>query len=352
MALKAITQVASPSFQRGKLKKLEEQRPSVKMNAKWITSADADFSHSVAVEAREKAAKARAAGGLGQTKTLHDTAQAMLFSTETGSAPSLPFHLRSAFKGAGVVPSPERDGGVPRSPRCNSPRYLQATMASALRSRVAADDRVDTALMEPAGGDSNNATKHTMDLANEPGEAPRRLRRSLSAPRSRAKDVIFAPSSDPASSGAGADAAAQLHITDGAQTARPTSPGFASHDKSIPNSRRSQRAAGHFVPGPVLTSVEALASSKGTLITDAGFASDAIKHRGRGLASPMKLRPTADPNPVSETGLATQQISIDGAGVASGLAVRDTLLLGRRGKGVCSPAPARGGRSPYQWDNA
>ena len=153
--------------------------------------------------------------------------------------------------------------------------------------------------------------------------------------------------------GFGLDAApTPAQLTEGSQTARPSTPSISTHDKSIPNSRRSQRGSGTFVPGPVLTSVEALATSTSTLITDNGFASDAIRHKGRGLASPMKLRPDAHANPNSESGLSTQQRVLDNdyRGVASGCSVRDTLLLGRRGKGLCSPAPVRDHRSPFQWD--
>lgn len=374
MALKAITQVASPSFQRGKLKKLEEQRPALRMSAQWATSSDAEQSHSIAAEARERAAQAKAAGGLSATKTLHDKAVGIFTSSGALVGDALPLHLRSAFSGAGVIAGAGTSTGnlvSPRcsSPRCNSPRYLQHTMASALRTRAGGDaPPSDASLMPPAGGDSNNALKHTMDLANDPGEQPRRLRRTLSTPRARAAEcfsdsaVSGSTSSGPgcalvdggateARADAGTYGAVRPHAMIAHDMARmPSSPQLSSHDKSIPNARRSQRASGQFVPGPVLTSVEALANSKPqVLTTDAGFASTAITRRARGQASPMPLRPTADPNPASQSGLATVQPTLDGAGVASGVSIRDNLLMGRRGRGMCSPAGMRSS-CPYQWD--
>ncbi|KAL1523197.1 hypothetical protein AB1Y20_018150 [Prymnesium parvum] len=355
MALKAITQVSSPKLQHGTVKKFE-QRPSAVQHTHWTTSTDADFSRSVAAEAREKALKARAAGGPGRTETLHDKAEAMIYcNSEPTRDVSLPMHLRSAFSGAGVVPMAAPDGGSsarchsPRcsTPRCNSPRYLQATMASALRTR--ADDKVDVTSMRPAGGESNIATKYTMDLGSEAGQQPRRLRRALSAPRSRAKEIIFEPQYDRDCFGPGFGIPMPPQLKDGTSARRPTAE-ISSHDKSIPNSRRSQRGRGVFIPTPVLTSIEVLAASKDPVPPEAVFGPDEVKHRGRGLASPLKLHLSSDPNPAFEHGLANQQRSVEGAGVASILSVRDVLLNGRRAKGLCSPTTSRTGRSPYQWD--
>ena len=343
-ALKALTQVASPSRRGAGFGKGSESRPALKMNPQWVTSASSAFTSSTASE-NQHAGRARAAGGLSATKTLHDKTVGLFVSQVDNTSAGQPLHLRSAFDGGGVVSS-GAGFASPRcsSPRCQSPRYLQHTMASALRVKNEAAIHVasiDVANMEPAGGDSNMASKFTMDLSED---QPRRLRRTLSAPRSRAAGC-FVDSPAPEHPAATEALEPPLHSAEAVRLLTHAT----SHDKSLPNARRSQRAAGTFVPGPPMTSVEALAASTAVLTTDAGFASTSITRRARGLASPMALRPGADPNPLSESGLATQQRSIEGAGVASGVSTRDSLLLGRRARGACSPGGVRSG-APYQWD--
>lgn len=331
-ALKALSAVASPSFRRGGVVgKSAEPRPALKVHPQWTTSSNVAFSSGTATEL------SRPAGGRSAVKTLHDKGVG-LFSTYENTS-TQPTHLRSAFSGAGMLAGPGEASAM--SPRCSSPRYLQPTMASALRARNAAP--VDVTEMLPAGGDSNMATKLTIDLSQE---APRRLRRTLSAPRSCAPECFVesaAPEPEVARPPRAAASPRQIsHAT--------------SHDKSLPNARRTQRASGVFVPGQPMSSVAALVAPEGSLTTDAGVVSNFVARRARGAASPMALRPGADPNPGSASGLATQQRAVEGAGIASGVfasgaTTRDDLLLGRRGRGACSPGGMRCGRpAPYAWD--
>ncbi|KAL3910271.1 MAG: hypothetical protein SGPRY_009118 [Prymnesium sp.] len=351
MALKAVAQVSSPTLQRGRLKRWEEQRLPPSQEGSRPSTPTSQSLQCVPAGVSER------------KETLQERAQAILLNA-SDPKPAERGELDSRLSGGGFYAPPtgrqargERAGSDRGStPRCHSPRYLQATMASALRYR--GEQKTDVMLMAAAGGESNIASKYTMDLSNEPGQPPRRLRRSLSAPRSRAKEVMYEqyeqsshqsrarqlahlPPHEPTRSGS-------VSAHDVPSLSKLRRPPRSSHDKSIANPPRSHRGPGLFVPHPVLTSVEALAASKEQFHAATGLG-DAVKHRGRGLASPMKMPRAADPNPAYECALATLPRTLDGAGVASTLTVRDSLLNGRRARGLCSPSSMRS-QSPLQWD--
>ena len=133
-------------------------------------------------------------------------------------------------------------------------------------------------------------------------------------------------------------------------------PGACTHDKGIPNSRRSQRARGTYQPGPAITTVSALAASEAMLITDAGYASNPIGRKAQGTAHPKTLRSAwegpSHPMPDSPRAPAPPRVSAPSPsarrwppselhasgyiGRASGSEV-DNLLGGRRARGACSP---------------
>jgi len=147
----------------------------------------------------------------------------------------------------------------------------------------------------------------------------------------------------------------------------------ATHDKSLPNARRSQRSAGTCQPAPELTSAAALAASASMLAANnveppgRAFAADAVPRRGRGVASPTVSRPVdtgmvgnpysgrenAPPTDegrvaVGSLGYKMSDLRSSGyIGVVSGGQV-DNLLGGRRGRGMCSPRPQRA--NPLAWD--
>jgi hypothetical protein len=320
-----------------------------------------------------------------------------------------PHHLQSSLIGGGVDPgSLTLTLKIPPSARSSSrgssrltspapsPRYLQATAASAAKSVAPAPapnadssplehaapafetqlDAVDVsdhttqadALLptdgmtslpalstlprvgEPAGGDANDAMKTQIDFDQEHPRRPLRretnvARRNvpattasiaspvrgatLQSPRGVASQRLWEagmfaeagpgrPREEPAGGaypGAVVPPRAPPHRATG---------GACTHDKSLPNPRRSQRGAGIFQPGPAVTTTAALATSSVELTTDAGFASLPIKRRGRGVASPRVPRPhTSNPN---DAGDATDD-STDGG---------EKLLGARRAKGVYS----------------
>lgn len=296
----------------------------------------------------------RAAGGHGAVRTIHDKSVGLFMTNPQREAVAQPSHLRSVFHGGAVLPG--ADAGSPRcsSPRCSSPRYLQHTLSSALRTRVAdappCEGEMGVAQPNPAGGSSNSLFKDQIDLNIE---QRRSLRRTLSAPSSRV------PLKEEPTGGGGGEHAFNPGAVglEGGRSGRssparprPIARGaseFSSHDKSVPNARRSHRAGGINKPGPLIAAAEVIAYS----------AADGPEHepadriglrRGRGLASPVALRPGSTGNPLSDSGLAMVQPQVSGAGVASGFE-RDNHLLGRRARGSCSPGPVRA-TAPYQWD--
>jgi hypothetical protein len=139
---------------------------------------------------------------------------------------------------------------------------------------------------------------------------------------------------------AGEPAGTPWHNGDAAARERLAAPYFTTHDKSLPNPRRTQRGAGTCLPGPVHANPthgpEGLSHPKPTYITDEGFSSTAMHRRGRGGASPMPLPPQSNPNTSSMAHGPTVE-PVRGHGMASGSSGVDGLLGGRRARGLCSP---------------
>ena len=200
----------------------------------------------------------------------------------------------------------------------------------------------------PAGGSPNNrfSLSRALDFGIE--EPRRRLRRSLSAPRSlgsrtaRASEFV-----EPMQGPAGALMARH----DALSGARAPQGGFttSSHDKSIPNKPRSQRASGQYQPKrPLQVTPDALAAAPYVLVSDSGFDSSAVGRRARGSCSPMACRPTADPN----QHVAERLPAAEAPGLGSSLS-KTVLSPSRRALGACSPVMGRSGSAAalaLQWD--
>lgn len=121
-------------------------------------------------------------------------------------------------------------------------------------------------------------------------------------------------------------------------------PYFTTHDKTLPNARRSQRGTGTCLPAhPVASIVHAPdPAARPAFLTDAGFATASMHRRGRGGASPLPLRPTSNPNEAGVPTGAPAVAPVTGHGMASGSSqIEQQLLGGRRARGLCSPRPER-----------
>ena len=255
------------------------------------------------------------------------------------ASPARP-HLRSSLQGAAA------------SPRPSSPRYLQATSASRAHAiRPGAPlYAADASALPPAGGGPNSDLSTMIDFDSGQG---RTLRRSSSFARRAAPATIAAIAAPPTPALPEAPPRAAPSL---ARHRPPRAPGACTHDKGIPNSRRSQRARGTYQPGPAITTVSALAASEAMLITDAGYASNPIGRKAQGTAHPKTLRSAwegpSHPMPDSPRAPAPPRVSAPSPsarrwppselhasgyiGRASGSEV-DNLLGGRRARGACSP---------------
>eukprot|EP00325_Prymnesiales_sp_UTEX-LB-985_P029420 CAMPEP_0174715934 /NCGR_PEP_ID=MMETSP1094-20130205/22695_1 /TAXON_ID=156173 /ORGANISM="Chrysochromulina brevifilum, Strain UTEX LB 985" /LENGTH=339 /DNA_ID=CAMNT_0015915603 /DNA_START=45 /DNA_END=1064 /DNA_ORIENTATION=+ len=313
----------------------------------------------------------RAAGGAPSVPTHHHH-RVQLFETTAPSPtrvsqppPVPPLHLRSALEGSGAS-----------ARNYTGPSYLRPTSASTAHSaarpgspapitlaRGAADDSTQP----PAGGDPNRAFGDQIDFSHE---RPRTMRRSFSLPR-RSSPATTASIASPArgltresprfskDTAMFADASTGAAAPFSSRTAvrPPLSPmHHSTHDKSLPNSRRSQRGTGCCQPAPALTSAAALATSESMLIgsSDVG---QRLPRRGRGTASPMVARPPAPSENAAPSGSGQpshqQEASTDlrkagYIGAISGVQC-DNLLGGRKARGLCSPRPLRGS-NPLTWD--
>ena len=335
----------------------------------------------------------RPAGGKGHTDTIDDVCASMLHGGDAprkSSPERVPVHLQSAFSGAGVL-----DGAVvPPSPRYMRPTTASTASArvppgsagpppapAAAPSEPPRDTRFDRAefgpkadkfevsTMDVAGGDANDAMKSQIDFVPR-GETRRPLRRPLAPParqapattagiaspsrqstlesprdaadRMLAESGIFMAGGDgpipDISDGPipmpGAETAVQWRNADARAGGRLAAPYFSTHDKSVPNARRSQRGTGACLPGPVTArpTHEPNSNAPRAFLTDAGFASTAMHRRGRGSATPGLALPTSNPN--DGGGIAAV---VGGYGMTSGGSQVDPLLGGRRARGQCSP---------------
>lgn len=272
------------------------------------------------------------------------------------------------------------------SPRCHSPRYLQHTIASAGRldspstlveppnHSSFADATNGPYVVHAAGGSPNNrfSISRALDLGVE--EPRRRLRRSLSAPRSlgsrseaarrgsidellqvaeKRRDAElkarYAEFSEPAGWSDRAGALVARHDVSISIAQSPKQSWFtSSHDKSLPNAPRSKRASGHCKPNRVLqVTPDALAAAPPVLVSDSGFDSTVMRRRARGSCSPIACRPTADPNQH-----AAERQPAAGTGLGSSLS-KNIISPSRRALGVCSPGMCRAGSAAalaLQWD--
>ena len=317
-----------------------------------------------------------------------------------------PAHLQSAMAGAGLNcsgvhrPSSAQVPASPRymqstaasarkaSPRASSGAKFEApqNVAPPIPRDTRFDDYPPTLPAElfvppsPAGGDSNATFKNQIDYVAEEDGPRRTFRRSIESPHgpvhaklqkvpatvesiaspTRGATALddkpaYAPSAYTASDQRRpsfdtlpgffmAPAASGGPWINGDSTSRErlASPYFNTHDKSLPNARRSQRGSGVFLPPPVQAATThephvanpALPPPQPAFLTDAGFSSAAMHRRGRGEASPAPAVP-ADPNAAAGT-----HRSVRGHGMASGSLLhekRDPHLGGRRARGFCSP---------------
>ena len=311
----------------------------------------------------------------GATPRTFESHQVALFDPGSGigGAPAPPMH-RSAFDGGGLHPR-----GTSKAP--SSPRYLQATRASTAHSSVrpGSSGTLDASLMRPAGGPANRSHADAIDF--DPDEKRSSMRRSFSLPR-RTQQASVANIASPSRAGtlesprfsrdpalfAETSAASNPHGgCAGRPAVRPPLPpgAAATHDKTVPNSRRSQRGTGCCKHRPPLSSSAALATSDDLLAREAAFASNPLPRRGRGNAFPPSIRPSVDPiamspgvagegmpppppPPQRTSALASSSLRNAGyIGVESG-SQGDNLLGGRRARGLCSPRPARS--NPLTWD--
>ena len=306
--------------------------------------------------------------------------------------------MRSSFNGPGFA-SARLD--VPASPR-----YMQATAASRAASRpgsasaaalsVPPDVRdfsttsTSSALPvdlsdpgPPAGGDANAEMKNLIDFGGDDlvrDDSPRRpFRREIAVPARQAAGATTGGIASPTrgmmleSPRAAADKRLREALpgmfmeaanppsrwinSDATARERLASPYFSTHDKSLPNARRSQRATGSCLPSQEFTTIAHDADPRAprAFLTDAGFSSASMHRRGRGGASPVPQLPASNPN---EAGVPTGEPAVarmPGHGLASGAGrLEQQLLGGRRARGACSPRMLRheGSGNFLAWGNA
>ena len=287
-------------------------------------------------------------------------------SVVSGGESPLPPHLRSALIGAGV------------GPRLASPGYMQATNASAAYSAARPISRQqqrqeDAANLPPAGGNPNIRGDSLIDYERgEPRHTQRRIivqpQRSnpattagiatpmrgqgMESPRFSSTSDLFAETSTGVSAARSRPASASTRRP-------PLAPGASTHDKSLPNARRSQRGVGRCLPAPELSSAASLAASADMI------EATALPRRASGVAKPMVARPadmsmmanppTASalpgegrPKPTGSLAYQMNDLRTSGyIGMASG-SVADNHLGGRRARGLCSPRPASS--NPLAWN--
>ena len=264
-----------------------------------------------------------------------------------------------------------------------SPRFMQATAASTASSRSrpatanshaagapsavdisepsgynASVPDLDVSGLEAAGGGANDVMKSQIDYGLVDG--PRRsLRREIPVTKRQTPATTEGIASP--TRGATLESprgAADMRLLEsgmfmaggvpdpwhggGATSREQTSgPYYSTHDKSLPNARRTQRGTGSCTPRAQAQSVVSHIADPGAppeFLTDCGFSSAAMHRRGRGGASPLVLQPNSNPN---EAGVANDRgiASVTGHGLASGTSKIDGLLGGRRARGQFSERP-------------
>jgi hypothetical protein len=319
----------------------------------------------------------------------------------------LPHHLRSAFSGSGMVAA-DSPRARPSSPRPSSPRYLQHTAASAARTvapglvvvssscgngaplgdnkpapspSAAVAAVTEAPAMRAAGGSPHLQRASLLDFSSQ---QPRRLKRSISLPRSLMRGSVPQPAGDGATEevarpkgkrtfnevAAAAPAAANAAANAAATSAPPplaachdavsaldmqvpaSARSAATHDKSVPNVARSRRAPGVCQPEAVAVTPKALAAHPVVLLSDAGGAHNSAAMRRRGghrpvSANPSFLAPAAGASPATTTGGAAAPGDAAGRGLGNRI-VRGSVSPSRRARGACSPQRERG-PAPFEW---
>lgn len=189
-----------------------------------------------------------------------------------------------------------------------------------------------------------------MEAGNEPVVQQQPSAAAVQQPLSTTRRPPRAPTGG--GGGGGGHNNPAYHYADAQQSLR--SPYHSSHDKSLPNSRRSVRGSGMYPQtGPAQHSIahEANPDAEPAFLTDAGFSSAAMHRRGRGRANPAAhppKQPISNPNeagvPVSAPAVTSVVSKETGFhGLASGASKTEQQLLGgRRARGLCSPRASSG----------
>ena len=238
--------------------------------------------------------------------------------------------------------------------------------------QVDISDDVDVSSLSPAGGPANASMKTEIDLRH-PVDGPRRSFRSatsLNGPPARqvpaTVESIASPTRGATLESPRAAADARLYESgmymgggmprdgedmrhfypehtggwvnsDAVARGRLAMPYFTTHDKSLPNARRTQRGSGACLPPSAVASVthEPGNGTPPAFLTDHGFSSVTMPRLGRAGASiPPPLPPNSNPN---EAGAPPPRPTAGYHGMASGSSAIDPLLGGRRRRGDCSP---------------
>lgn len=266
-------------------------------------------------------------------------------------------------------------GGRPMSPRGVSP----AAGRDSSPGEVPAEGFMHRE-SRPAGGLSNNRHQYSIDFSA--AGQKRHLKRSLSLPRSRTfslsndadlvgKDAMATALRKTAERRAAASNAVQpsaaeascsvdakdvrvplsLQLASAPLTAQHSvalpSDMVSTHDKSIPNTRRTRRGSGICLPRPVAVTPEALAAAPPTmsLVSDRGFSSTAMPRRARGSFNSSHHQPSPIPVPREGVGVVRDEGAIVGLGSSKAVA---GYSPSRRGRGSCSPQPVRRS-APFEW---
>ena len=233
------------------------------------------------------------------------------------------------------------------------------------------DFEVDISDLDAAGGGANDAMKSQIDFSQVANDGERRpFRGKINGPPSRqapaTTEGIASPTRNATIESPRAWADQRLResgmFMEGGNEARPmtwvnsdvaarerlASPYCNTHDKSLPNARRTQRGTGTCLPAPPVADTAHVPGNGAppAFLTDFGFASAAMHRRARGTADPPRVQPTSNPN---EAG-APPPVPMHAHGMASGSSHIDGLLGGRRARGQCSPRVERASHNLLAWD--
>lgn len=173
----------------------------------------------------------------------------------------------------------------------------------------------------------------------------RTLRRSLSLPRSlladaAAKKGVPEPMGDASAALAPKQASAMLAARHDVEQPAGGTAGASSHDKSLPNARRSRRASGSCQPPAVGVTPEALAAAPVVISSERGASAP---RKARGMCSPGRERPAFG------SSLLSHDAGCGGGGGAAYDCVPDVQILGnRKARGECSPMGLRR-PAPFEW---